>query len=314
MTHQIVTRQRLKHLSTPNQICNALSAILNRALIKVIKFIKELGRGKTPWLHYELPNGRRVASFISPKAFQGYWWNQERSITINKSTGAKYQVSDKYCTCRSWAYQVKTGKKSQCKHQVMRSKHIGVNLSDSLPVVNNSATGNKKFEIVANKSKSSASAENVETANDKVTPSAPLPYNPSNRYKLNPEILLDGFELERSRDLTLKEYYLKAWSKQHLKAEPELKRIGRIIETDRGFMVGGMRGASRVTVAFQADAVGWLLRYNGISYHKEILPAYQEIEAKHCPDCGQLDRTATKQINYCTLCGWSRKNTPAFRY
>ncbi len=301
---QIAQNQDLFH--------NALLAVLPKAA-KIERYCREVGRGKVYWAYYVTSEGKKRATFISPKEFQGYKWFDLFSTVVNLENGSTYQVSDKYCSCRSWEYQVKTGKKKTCKHQDMRAEYIGVNLSDSLPVVNNSATGNKKFEIVENKSKSSATAENVETANAKITPSAPLQYNPSNRYKLNPEILLEGFELERSRDLTLKEYYLKAWSKQHLKAEPELKRIGRIIETDRGFMVGGMRGASRVTVAFQADAVGWLLRYNGIDYNEDILRAFQEYQKSKKPCCHQCGSefeivlSWENEPDYCPNCGWVEK-------
>ncbi len=301
---------------------NALLAILPQAE-QILRYDRTVGRGKVYWAYYRTEEGKKRATFISPKEFQGYKWFDLFSTVVNLENGSTYQVTDNYCSCPSWEYQVKTGKKKTCKHQDMRAEYIGVNLSDSLPVVNNSAQGKRKFEIVENKSQSRdaadagskavASAENLETANDKITPSTPLLYNPSNRYKLNPEILLEGFELERSRDLTLKEYYLKAWSKQHLKAEPELKRIGRIIETDQGFMVGGMRGASRVTVAFQADAVGWLLRYNGIDYNKDILPTFQEWQkAKKpcCHKCGtefEIVLSWENEPDYCPNCGWVEK-------
>ncbi|MGF1487036.1 MAG: hypothetical protein ACFBSE_07985, partial [Prochloraceae cyanobacterium] len=64
MTYQIKTGQRLKELNSPDAILNAVSAILERAAIEIIRFIKELGRGKCPWVHYQLPDGRRIATFL----------------------------------------------------------------------------------------------------------------------------------------------------------------------------------------------------------------------------------------------------------
>ncbi len=285
MTYQALAKQRLKELNSPTLILNALSAVLDRSFIKIIRFIKELGRGRTPWVHYELANGQRLATFISPKAFQGYWWSKDYSQTINRSTGAKYQVTNSYCSCPDWNNRVRAGKKKQCKHQAMRAEHIGINLSDSLP------------EVVK--------VEKVE----RLQPQR----RRSKLYEVNPNILEDGFTLEKIQDSTDTKYYLKAWYKSDPSVAPILKTLGIITETERGFLVTGADEKSEATVPFQADCVGSLLRYNGISYHKEILPAYQEIEAKHCPDCGTIDSTATKQINYCTLCNWSR-NTPAFRY
>ncbi len=286
MTYQALAKQRLKELNSPTLILNALSAVLDRSFIKIIRFIKELGRGRTPWVHYELANGQRLATFISPKAFQGYWWSKDYSQTINRSTGAKYQVTNSYCSCPDWNNRVRAGKKKQCKHQAMRAEHIGINLSDSLP------------EVVK--------VEKVE----RLQPQR----RRSKLYEVNPNILEDGFTLEKIQDSTDTKYYLKAWYKSDPSVAPILKTLGIITETERGFLVTGADEKSEATVPFQADCVGSLLRYNGIDYNKDILRAFQEVEAKQCPDCGTIDNTATKQINYCTLCGWTRKNTPAFRY
>ncbi len=303
MTYQALAKQRLKELNSPTLILNALSAVLDRSFIKIIRFIKELGRGRTPWVHYELANGQRLATFISPKAFQGYWWSKDYSQTINKSTGATYQVSDRYCSCPDWNNRVRTGKKKQCKHQAMRAEHIGINLSDSLPKI-------AKVEQVErlqpqNSQPKIAKVEQLE----RIQPQR----RRSKLYEVNPNILDDGFTLEKIQDSTNTKYYLKAWHKADASVAPVLKTLGIITETERGFLVTGADEKSQATVPFQADCVGWVLRYNGISYHKQILPAYQEIEAKQCPDCGTIDSTAAKQINYCTLCNWSR-NTPDFRY
>ncbi|MDJ0728249.1 MAG: single-stranded DNA-binding protein [Prochloraceae cyanobacterium] len=212
MTHQTLIQQRLKHFRTPSQILNALSAVLDRSFIKIIRFIKELGRGRTPWVHYELANGQRLATFISPKAFQGYWWNKDYSQTINKSTGTKYQVTNSYCSCPDWNNRVRTGKKKQCKHQAMRAEHIGINLSDSLPK-------NAKVEQV----------ERVQPQRGR-----------SKLYAVNPNILDDGFTLDKIEDSTDTKYYLKAWYKSDSSVAPVLKTLGIITETEQGFVVTGL--------------------------------------------------------------------------
>ncbi|MGF1488177.1 MAG: SWIM zinc finger family protein [Prochloraceae cyanobacterium] len=316
MTLKLGSQQSLTIPSlSSDQFHNALLAVLPQAE-QILRYDRAVGRGKVYWAYYRTEEGKKRATFISPKEFQGYRWFDDFSTVVNLENGSTYQVSDKYCTCRSWEYQVKTGKKSQCKHQVMRSSLAGSggDRSREIKVQINSFLQNNSLHIAAKSCNSDIKLNSpLPPAPCPPASSTPLLYNPSNRYKLNPEILLDGFELERSRDLTLKEYYLKAWSKQHLKAEPELKRIARIIETDRGFMVGGMRGASRVTVAFQADAVGWLLRYNGIDYNKDIVRAFQEYQKSKkpcCHKCGtefEIVLSWENEPDYCPNCGWVEK-------
>ena len=137
----------------------------------------------------------------------------------------------------------------------MRSEHIGVNLSDSLPT------------------------PQQQEAN---VPFTPRPTK--NSYKLNPAHLGDGLSLERSDDFTCTEYYLKAWSWTNRKTIPVQKRIGRnetsplragFNETDDGFMAAGMRGMARAVYKLQRDAINWILNYNGISI-EQIKAAYIE--------------------------------------
>ncbi|MDJ0728141.1 MAG: hypothetical protein QNJ38_23840 [Prochloraceae cyanobacterium] len=282
---------------------NALLAVLPKAE-QILRYNRNVGRGRVFWAYYATSEGKKFATFISPKEFKGYKWCDGFSKVVNLENGSTYQVTNSYCSCPDWNNRVRTGKKKQCKHQAMRAEHIGINLSDSLPKI-------AKVEQVErlqpqNTPPKVAKIEQVE----RVQPQR----RRSKLYEVNPNILDDGFTLEKIQDSTNTKYYLKAWYKSDPLVATVFKTLGIITETERGFVVTGADEKSQATVPFQADCVGWLLRYNGISYHKEILPAYQEIEAKQCPDCGTIDSTAAKQINYCTLCGWSRTNTPAFRH
>ena len=281
---------------------NALLAVLPKAE-QILRYNRNVGRGRVFWAYYVTSEGKKFATFISPKEFKGYKWCDGFSKVVNLENGSTYQVTNSYCSCPDWNNRVRTGKKKQCKHQAMRAEHIGINLSDSLPKV-------AKAEQVER-----LQPQNIQPKNAKIEQVERI--QPQRRrsklYAVNPDILEDGFTLDKIEDSTDTKYYLKAWYKSDPSVAPILKTLGVITETERGFLLTGVDEKSEATVPFQADCVGWLLRYNGISYHKEILPAYQEVEAKHCPDCGTIDSSATKQINYCTLCGWSR-NTPAFRY
>ncbi len=113
----------------------AALTILKKVAVKVIKFTL-LGKGQTPWAYYETLNGKRRATFLKKSEFQGYDWNQDYSQVINLETGDTYQVNAHSCTCKDWKYRVQTGKKAQCKHQMMRSEFVNdleINESD-LPV------------------------------------------------------------------------------------------------------------------------------------------------------------------------------------
>lgn len=231
MTLKSGNKQRLQELNSPDRIFNAVAAILSRRICKVIRFIKELGRSRCPWAYCETPDGKRFATFLSPKEFTGYWWNENNTVTVNLETGARYRVNRCYCDCKDWQLRVSTGKKKSCKHQDMRVDRL-----------RDSSDRKNTFDQL---------------------------------YQLNPDILESGLSLERNNDYIYKEYYLVAWLKNNPWSEPQQKRIGRIIETDRGFMAAGMNGNTRSTEKFQAHAVGWILRYNGISY-AQILAAYQE--------------------------------------
>ena len=281
---------------------NAILAVLASAGAKeVIRIKSQVGRGKVYWVHYTTNKGKRRATFISPKEFKGYRWFDDFSTVVNLESGAVYEVSESYCSCPSWKYQVKAGKKEQCKHQAMRSEHVGVNLSSLLP--------------------SSEETNSDRTLYDRFV----LKSNP---YKVNPNVLDRGLSLERSDDYTCTEYYLKAWQIDRVRSQesgvrssnakakssidideinnksnsviragennsqtkkllthdfklltpnplPVQKRIGRIIETDDGFMVAGMRGMARAVYKLQRDAINWILNYNGISI-ESIKAAYIE--------------------------------------
>jgi len=165
----------------------------------------------------------------------------------------------------------------------MRSEHIGVNLSHYLPVPQQQK--------------------------------AALPFTPQpakNSYLLNPDILRgDGLSLERSDDFTCREYYLKAWSLPNAKSIPVQKRIGRIVETDRGFMVAGMRGMARAIYKLQRDAINWILNYNGISL-EQIKAAHIESQNPPKPQCHQCGNELKyvgwiTEPDLCPNCGWVEK-------
>ena len=263
---------------------NAVLAVLSGAsAVKIIDWKKDVGRGNVYWAYYVTAEGKRRATFISPKEFTRYKWFDDFSTVVNLENGTVYEVTENYCSCPSWKYEVKTGKKQQCKHQVMRSEHIGVNLSDSLPVPQQQK--------------------------------ATLPFTPQpvkNSYLLNPDILRgDGLSLERSDDFTCREYYLKAWSLPNAKSIPVQKRIGRIIETDDGFMVAGMRGMARSLYKLQRDAINWILNYNGISLEL-VKAAYIESQRPIEPKCDQCGNEL-KYVGWITepdlysVCGWVEK-------
>ncbi|MDJ0718344.1 MAG: hypothetical protein QNJ54_29650 [Prochloraceae cyanobacterium] len=127
-------REKIRKPSPNNidRIQNAVLAILKGVAVKVIRFIKKLGRGHCPWVHYETPEGKRRATFLSPKAFSGYSWNAKYSEVVNLETGAVYQVSDRSCTCQFWHWKVRTGKKRTCKHQDMRAEFEGKSLTKKI--------------------------------------------------------------------------------------------------------------------------------------------------------------------------------------
>ena len=264
---------------------NAILAVLASAGAKeVIRYKSQVGRGKVYWVYYGTNKGKRRATFISPKEFKGYRWFDDFSTVVNLESGAVYEVSSSKCTCPSWKYQVKAGKKEQCKHQAMRSEHVGVNLSSLLP--------------------SSEETNSDRTLYDRFV----LKSNP---YKLNPNVLDRGLSFERSDDYTYREYYLKAWSLPNRKTIPVQKRIGRIIETDDGFMVAGMRGMARAIYKLQRDAINWILNYNGISL-EQIKAAYIESQQPIKPQCDRCGNELKyvgwiTEPDLCPNCGWVEK-------
>ena len=127
ITQKTLTLQRFKECDrTSDPFRIAILAILYEAEAReIIRYKTKVGKSKVYWAYYLTASGKKRATFISPKEFQGYRWFDEFSTVINMKSGEVYQVSDRHCTCPSWEYQVKTGKKSQCKHQVMRSSLAG---------------------------------------------------------------------------------------------------------------------------------------------------------------------------------------------
>ncbi|MGF1488938.1 MAG: SWIM zinc finger family protein, partial [Prochloraceae cyanobacterium] len=214
MAYKSLTQQLLKELNSTDRIRNTISAILEKAKIEIIKFVKELGRGKCPWVHYQLSDGRRLATFISPKSFQGYKWIDEYSKVVNLENGETYQVSDTHCTCKSWEYQVKTGKRKTCKHQrmrqleILRRKFPVVNLSDSLPSI----------------------PQTTSPVSLQVTQSIQ-----AKTYKIDPTILKKGLSIVPSQQ-SEGQYDLKAWHKNTPLSIPALKRIGQIVLAANGFI------------------------------------------------------------------------------
>ncbi|MGK7881120.1 MAG: hypothetical protein AB4060_13600 [Crocosphaera sp.] len=112
-------------MKTLNTIKYAALAILKKVAVKILKF-RLLGKGSTPWVYYEDKQGKRRATFLKKSAFQGYDWNDNYSEVTNLETGEVYQVSADSCTCKDWHYRVRTGQKTQCKHQIMRSEYVQV--------------------------------------------------------------------------------------------------------------------------------------------------------------------------------------------
>jgi len=252
------------------------------AILKLIRYKRNGGRGRVIFAHYETVDGKRFATFLSPKAFKGYEWFDKYGTTVNLETGATYQVSEDRCSCKDWYHRVRTGKKSYCKHQELRAKALGINIEDTLNArqskpsdrTNNDRTTDTRSPVTKTAAPTPIAPKHPTTANfEKLD--KPLPYNPANRYKINPNILDPGLSLKRSDDHTCTEWYFYAWHKTNPFSEPVQKKIGRIIETDRGFMAAGVQGNAREIVSYQADAVGWILRYNGFSY-AAIESAYKE--------------------------------------
>ncbi len=257
---------------------NALLVSLASANAQTInKYRLQVGRGKVIWAHYTTFNGKKRATFLSPKEFQGYRWFNDFSTVVNMESGKVYEVSESSCTCPSWVYQVKQKKKKKtCKHQDMRAEHVGVNLSDSLPAIP-----------------------------EKQAPAEIQPQK-CNLYKVNPDILDKGLSVKRTDDYTQVEYKLKAWCKENADSTPIQKTLGTIIETDEGFQVS--TGILIKTVSYQADAVGWLLRRNGMSY-ADILAAYKEsqkprVDYRKCPECGTIHHSEGILLLACSHCGW----------
>ncbi|MGF1488097.1 MAG: hypothetical protein ACFBSE_13495, partial [Prochloraceae cyanobacterium] len=80
---------------------NALLAVLPQAE-EILRYDRAVGRGRVCWAYYVSASGKKIATFVSPKEFRGYWWSKDYSTTVNLATGAKYQVSSNHCTCPSW--------------------------------------------------------------------------------------------------------------------------------------------------------------------------------------------------------------------
>ncbi|MEA5511790.1 hypothetical protein VB715_18620 [Crocosphaera sp. UHCC 0190] len=110
-------------IKTLDTIKYAALAILKKVAVKILNF-KLLGKGQTPWAYYEDKQGKKRATFLKKSEFNGYAWNDNYTEVTNLETGEVYQVNSNSCTCKDWFYRVKTGKKPQCKHQIMRSEYV----------------------------------------------------------------------------------------------------------------------------------------------------------------------------------------------
>ncbi|MGF1489117.1 MAG: hypothetical protein ACFBSE_18675 [Prochloraceae cyanobacterium] len=238
-----------------DNIHNALLVALSKAkAIAIEKYKTLVGRGKVYWAYYVNKEGKKRATFISPKEFQGYRWFNDFSTVINMKSGEIYQVSDRHCTCKSWQYHVKTGKRKTCKHQRMRQLEIlphkfpVVNLSDSLPTIAPSSN-QPKLKVI---SKPKSQQLNLD------------------RIQLKP-----GLTLEKIKDSTKIGCYLKAWHKNNPLSTPRLKKIGELYPSDRGFKVSTIGQKTKLLVSELQNAIDSILRQINVTY-ESINEAYNE--------------------------------------
>ena len=114
ITQRSHAQQRFRKVDrTSDTFQNAILAVLASAGAKeVIRYKSQVGRGKVYWVYYATNKGKHRATFISPKEFKGYRWFDDFSTVVNLESGAVYEVSESYCSCPSWKYQVLTGKSS----------------------------------------------------------------------------------------------------------------------------------------------------------------------------------------------------------
>ena len=77
-----------------DNVHNALLVALSKAnAIAIEKYKTLVGRGKVYWAYYRTKEGKKRATFISPKEFQGYRWFDEFSTVINMKSGEVYGLS-----------------------------------------------------------------------------------------------------------------------------------------------------------------------------------------------------------------------------
>ncbi|MGF1488195.1 MAG: hypothetical protein ACFBSE_14005, partial [Prochloraceae cyanobacterium] len=79
-----------------NPLHNCFLAVLPNA-IEILKYKLEMGRGRVRWAYYRSREGKKIATFISPKEFKGYRWFEDFSTVVNMESGEVYRVSDTYC-------------------------------------------------------------------------------------------------------------------------------------------------------------------------------------------------------------------------
>ena len=79
---------------------NAFLAVLAPAgATEILNYKMQVGRSRVRWAYYSTSEGKKFATFISPKEFKGYKWFDKFSKVVNLENGSTYQVTNSYCSC-----------------------------------------------------------------------------------------------------------------------------------------------------------------------------------------------------------------------
>ncbi len=298
MTRSILAKQRLSKLNSPDCIYNSLSAIFARTSIKVIKFIKELGRGRCPWLHFELPSGKRLATFISPKAFQGYKWFNSFSEVVNLETGAVYQVSaplrgsafaDRHCTCQFWHWKVRTGLEY---FFIKGSPHKADKLLSPADKLTKRTSLNKNN--IFRKKRTCKHQDMRAEFEGKSLAKTIAPQKETTH--IDPNNPPAGCILRRTDDWMSAEYEVLFKSPNPSNDSPETKLLGRVVEQKDGIFAIAHQCKTGVMTWDISEAIAYLLYSHGMDY-KQFNKAEQ-------------DKTALEEVNQTKANEFKQHPTP----